>query len=106
MSLVALERVPQGRQPTKGRYHAPTRIDTILLKELLVRTGRGALQEKQLDFLRSDADASEAVHIYYTGDSDLLCRTAVSIVGTRDVSDDGRARARRLARELSDADVV
>jgi DNA processing protein len=44
--------------------------------------------------------------VFYAGELDLLKRPAVSIVGTRDVTEDGRQRARRLARELTQAGVV
>ncbi|QQR46545.1 DNA-processing protein DprA [Myxococcus xanthus] len=44
--------------------------------------------------------------LHYAGELSLLNRPCVSIVGTRAVSAAGAARARRLARELVDANVV
>lgn len=44
--------------------------------------------------------------LYCAGDLSLLDQPSVAIVGTRNVSADGAARARRLARELAARDVV
>lgn len=44
--------------------------------------------------------------LWCVGDISLVRRKCVAIVGTRDVSPDGRARSRRLARELAMAGVV
>jgi DNA protecting protein DprA len=56
----------------------------------------------------SDLLGSEGslARVYYAGNLALLERPSISIVGTRNVSDDGAARARRLARELVAAGVV
>jgi DNA processing protein len=51
------------------------------------------------------ARASE-IFLYYASDLQLLKRRAVSVVGTRDVSPDGQARARKLSRELVAAGVL
>jgi DNA processing protein len=74
------------------------------LDDLLVRGGRPALEDKQLDFLARARGPRG--HIYYAGDLGLLSRPAVSIVGTREVSTEGRQRAAKLARELVKAGVV
>jgi DNA processing protein len=42
------------------------------------------------------------LQVWCAGDIELIRKSAVSIVGTRDVSQNGAARARRLAKELSD----
>ena len=39
--------------------------------------------------------------LYYKGDLGLIESTSVSVVGSRKASDDGRKRARRIAKELS-----
>ncbi|WP_441252828.1 DNA-processing protein DprA [Tardiphaga sp. 71_E8_N1_1] len=44
--------------------------------------------------------------VFYSGHLDLLEGPAVSIVGTRDVSEDGRKRAAKLARQLAERHVV
>jgi DNA processing protein len=48
----------------------------------------------------------EGPQLFYAGDLDLIRRRCVAIVGSRDVSAEGAARARRLARELCAAGVV
>jgi DNA processing protein len=44
--------------------------------------------------------------VFCAGDQALLGRPVVSVVGARDVSDEGQRRAKRLARELAAAGVV
>jgi DNA processing protein len=44
--------------------------------------------------------------IYYAGDISLVRRRAVAVIGTRDVSEIGRKRANRFARELVEAGIV
>jgi DNA processing protein len=46
------------------------------------------------------------LELWCAGDTSLVQRKGVSIVGTREVSAEGAARARRLARELSEHDIV
>jgi DNA processing protein len=55
--------------------------------------------------LRSDR-AESSVKIFYSGHLDLLDAPAVSIVGTREVSESGWKRAYQLARSLSAAGVT
>jgi DNA processing protein len=58
-----------------------------------------------MSFLQSNSGA-ETVTLYYAGALNFLSYPAVSIVGTREVSDAGRQRASRLARELVAAGVT
>jgi DNA protecting protein DprA len=76
------------------------------LKQLLEETGRPPIAGKQLDFLQSAAGHDAKIYLYYAGDLLLLKRPAVSIVGTRDVTADGAARARKLSSELAAAGVL
>jgi DNA processing protein len=78
---------------------APAAIKMIPLAATLDTIGRSNLAEKQLDFLRSGSSRDE-VFIHVAGDLTALDHPCVSIVGTRDVSSEGKARAARLAREL------
>jgi DNA processing protein len=87
----------------RRRYSPPEVFKVITLREALAFSGRKALDPRQLKLLA--ADDTEAT-IYAAGDIDLLACPAVSIVGTRDLSDEGRVRAKRLARELVEAGVV
>jgi DNA processing protein len=56
------------------------------LRELVQQTERGG--------------EPKDIRLYYAGDLGLTSRRCVSIVGARNASEDGLARARRLAREL------
>jgi DNA processing protein len=91
----------------KAKYVAPAANDVLVLSlgGILAESGRAALADNQLDLLRSGGK-TQGVPIYATGDTSLFKKPCVSIVGTRDVSEEGAARARRLARELCHAGVV
>lgn len=89
----------------RARYRIPTEIGRVTLPDLLEYVNRPALDPKQLDLLNSTKRDGSA-NIQYTGDLDVLKPASVSIVGTRNVSDDGRRRARKLARELVEAGVT
>jgi DNA protecting protein DprA len=89
------------------RYTAPSDRKSIPLSELLQRCGRPDLGTKQLDLLRrGETTSAKDVLVHYAGDLEVLSAPCVSIVGTREVSDVGRQRAARLARELVGAGVV
>ena len=91
----------------KAKYAPPMANDihVLSLGRILSEGGRAALAENQLDLLRSGGKTQD-VPIYAAGDISLLKKPCVSIVGTRDVSEEGAKRARRLARELSQAGVI
>jgi DNA processing protein len=77
------------------------------LRDALAQTGRGKLSERQLEFFRNKNEGqAEDVELFYAGDLSLLSRPCVSIVGTREATFEGEARASRLARELISAGVV
>ncbi|TIN70900.1 MAG: DNA-processing protein DprA [Mesorhizobium sp.] len=60
-----------------------------------------------MDFLgQPESENKDDTVFYYVGDLSLLMRPCVAIVGTRQVSEKGRARTSRLARGLVDAGVV
>lgn len=101
-SMEAARQIVRGRG--HRRYGAPDEVRALPLPDLLATIGRGALKAEQLDFLRPRDEGPATV--YYSGDLDLLRRPAVSIVGTREVSEAGRKRAGRLARELVEARVT
>ena len=83
-----------------GQYVAPARhavqISTL---DKLIDGIRDIIPAQQS---RIQADET----LWCVGDSSLLSNKCVAIVGTREVSADGRARSRRLARELAMAGVV
>ncbi|WJR74940.1 DNA-processing protein DprA [Bradyrhizobium sp. NP1] len=89
----------------RAAYVPPTDAHSYSLPDLLVRIGRAALDERQLDFLR-DASPRREAKVFYAGNLDILDAPTVSIVGTREVSDAGWRRASQLARDLVKAGVT
>jgi DNA processing protein len=75
------------------------------LRDLIAWSGRSALADGQLTLLAGRRD-DPTVDVFLAGDVDLLRSPSVSIVGTREASDEGWKRASRLARELAAAGVV
>ncbi len=97
---------PSGRRSGDG-YAAPINSHSLWLRDLLPSVDRASLTARQLDIFRSgDAGQAEDVKLYYSGDLKLVTRPCISIVGTREASYEGRARAGRLARELVQREVV
>lgn len=89
----------------KKRYTPPTHIESTPLAALLgERRALPKLSQVKFDFLAPASDGSPSV--YSAGDVSLLQMPCVAVVGTRNVSEAGAARARRLARELVQAGVV
>jgi DNA processing protein len=103
MFLTGMERPAEiKRGPRRGSYIPPADRHTFPLSDLLHRISRARLEDRQMTMLRDAASGRDAM-IFYAGELDLLDCPAVSIVGTRDVSDDGWKRASQLARQLSEA---
>jgi DNA processing protein len=88
----------------RAAYVAPPLAHSFPLPDLLIRIGRGALEERQLDFLK-DASPRHDATVFYAGDLSILDAPTVAIVGTREVSDAGWRRSAQLARDLVKADV-
>lgn len=89
----------------RHRYNPPGNVRTASLRDLLSLAGRSGLQDDQFTLLSGRRDDPD-VTVFLAGNLDLLKSSAVSIVGTREVSEDGRLRAGRLARELSKSGIV
>jgi DNA protecting protein DprA len=85
-------------------YIPPIRPQKCSLQDLVRKAGRKIVGQKQFDLLRETG--SKDAWVYAAGDLALLQNPAVSIVGTREVSDDGYRRAHRLARELVSEGVI
>lgn len=96
-------------EPSQGspsrRYQAPSQFTAQALSSLVASSDRGELSEQQLSLIAGRRDACD-VDVYAAGDLQLLKRRCVSIVGTREASEDGWRRAQRLARELAQAGIV
>lgn len=96
-----------GRAGTESRYVPPTKWARIAVRDLLLGSPRETLSEKQLSLLASVTSHDHAdAWVYVAGDTSLLRRRCIAVVGSRKVSPEGGARARRVARELVAADVV
>jgi DNA processing protein len=90
--------------PPEERYvpPAPHRISIVDLHALV----EGLPSTNKDRQARLSFDGVAQVPLWYAGDLSLVQRKSVSIVGTRAVSPEGAARARRLARELAQAGIV
>lgn len=91
------------RKSTQNRYVPPASIQSMPFSELMDFAGRST-SEIQKTFLNSGSDDDPTV--FLAGDLGLLKRKSIAVIGARSVSEEGRARATRLARELSNAGVV
>ncbi len=100
---------PRRRSRSKGpRYMAPPQsIRTVVTLDSLVSDIRQipAKQQERL-WVGAKDHHNGAPNLFLAGDSTLLRRPCVAIVGTRQVSREGAARARRLAREVVGNGVV
>jgi DNA processing protein len=85
--------------PREARYTPPPNVAVLTLSSLL--NGIRTIVPEQQARLGFEAD-----RLWCAGDTSLVQKPAVAIVGTRNVSPEGAARARRLARELVGAGVV
>lgn len=91
---------PTQRQSRGERYIAPaSELVHICSVDALIAGIRDITPEQQTRF-QSDS------RLWCVGDTTLLRQRCVAIVGTRQVSAEGAARSRRLARELAVAGIV
>ena len=87
----------------RSTYLRPPEVKLTTLDSLLI--GRRSIPEDQQARFGFDGGASR-LKLWCAGDVSLVKRPSVAIVGTRNISELGTARARKLARELSRAGVV
>lgn len=92
----------------RSQYVPPTTIHTIGLWELLSGVREVPLhQRKRLVLPGFEATGDNGgPTLWYSGDINLVQNKSVAIVGSRSASRPGKARARRLARELAADGVV
>lgn len=86
-------------------YIPPVDTASVKLSAALRDSGRFP-ESRQLDILGRASTPKDDTQFWYAGDISLLSRPCVAIVGTRQVSEKGRARTARLARGLVDAGIV
>jgi DNA processing protein len=89
------------------KYQPPYHVHKTDLRTVLEKGHRGGFGPSQLSLLDKGKGKSEdSLGIYYAGDLSLVERRCIAVIGTRKVSDDGRKRANKFARELVDAGIV
>lgn len=90
---------------TRGEsYIPPTVVEITTIGELL--RGIRTIPEQHQECFGITPEGGSGTKIWVAGDISLVKRRGVAIVGSRKVSSEGAARARRLARELASAGVV
>ena len=94
-----VEKEPKNR----SGYIGPATTYQTPLNELLSYAGRTVSKQQESLFRKPE---ESDLTVFWAGKLDLLKLPSVSVIGARNVSDEGRARARRVARELSTAGVV
>ncbi|WP_222440830.1 DNA-processing protein DprA [Siccirubricoccus deserti] len=89
------------------RYTAPDGAIETTVGHLLALSGRFDTDRARmtLDLFKGDG-GPDGSRLYCAGDLELLRQRCVAIVGTRQISDDGRARAAKLARLVVGAGAV
>jgi DNA processing protein len=95
------------RKAIKSRqepYVPPTTVETTTIGEFL--QGIRTIPEQHQARFGITPEGGSGAKIWMAGDATLIRRPGVAIVGSRNVSPEGAARARRLARELASAGVV
>ena len=96
------DRAEAPRRRSSSHYHQPPEaaIHIVPFTELLP-PWRTVPPDQQ-----SRLSVAPAGTVWCAGDITLLRQRCVAVVGTREVSPDGASRARRLARELTEAGVI
>lgn len=91
----------------RHRYTPPASIQQTDLWQILRQSARGDLAPKQLSLLEQGTGAdARSTPVYYAGDLDLVKDRCIAVIGTRNVTEVGRKRANKFARELVEAGVV
>ncbi len=91
------------KKASRVKYIAPSDHAAIGLSALLEFCAR-PISDSQNDLFRKVGEAEPLV--YWAGDIDILKAPCVSVIGAREVSAEGKARATRIARELAKAGIV
>lgn len=96
---------------SRSRYRPPEKFDRISLNAALKYSERFNSQSvgetaDMFDATRVAGEREQDLTLNYVGNLQLLRRRCVSIVGTREVSEEGTRRARKLAVGLVRAGVV
>lgn len=93
----------------RARYKPPIDARAVSLTQLLELGGRGSFEAKQLDMLAAVTKATDGGvdgRVFVAGDTSLLQRRCIAVIGARKASVMGRKRARQFARQLAEQGVV
>lgn len=96
-----------GRKPRRlqgDRYVPPSEVLTTTIGELI--HGIRQVPEQHQSRFGITPEGGSGTRIWIAGDSSIVKLPSVAIVGSRAVSAEGAARARRLAKELAAAGVI
>ena len=99
------ENAPALRRP---RYRAPDLYSRVSVGELVAGSPRAENQAGQLELIAdmiSPGDEDD-VSVFAAGDQSILKGRCIAVIGTRQISEDGVKRARRLAKELAERGVA
>lgn len=102
---MGLQMVSPPSERGRERYTPPVDTTSSTLTQVLSQIGKPPLDRKQFSFL-ADNQAASDTHLFYAGDLSLLRNASVAVVGARAVSEEGERRARRISREMAEADVT
>lgn len=105
LAKTSVDRQVQSENNTRRRttYARPSIFHELPLGSLLDIAGRSIPKEREGLFRKPEE--SDPI-IFYSGDLAILKSPCVSVIGARDVSAEGGARASRISRELAIAGVV
>lgn len=83
------------------KYRPPGKIEAFdVMKEIEGVRSVSSEEQKRFDFLGDES------LVYAAGDRSLLQQRSVAVIGTRNVSENGKKRAWKLAKELAEAGIV
>lgn len=89
------------------KYRPPNNWRKVAIADLLRGSPRERAVKEQFDFWATGPKSKSAVEsLFVAGDASLLQRKCIAVIGSREVSEDGRKRATRIARELAEQDIV
>jgi DNA processing protein len=95
---------PTSMSQTRIRYVPPSDVQILGLSDV-IRGTREIPDDQQQRFGIATGNGP-GLKLWCAGDTSLIHKSCVAIVGTREVSTEGAARARRLARELAKCSIV
>ncbi|MDX8357751.1 DNA-processing protein DprA [Sphingopyxis terrae] len=91
----------------RATYQAPFHVHNTDLKTILEMGRRAELEPAQMSLLdRGKRQDDDSLKIFYAGNIELARKPCIAVIGTRNVTDLGRKRANRFARELVEAGIV